>query len=85
MRAGVDIILANDNFPHAAATYRRYKDLLASPDTTFLDCSVEDITVFPMRNCFWAAIRASHSQWAASASPQTDPRTTLTSTSAVPE
>lgn len=46
--AGADIIFANDNNPHAAATYRKYKTLLASEDTDFNTGDVRDVKSFPL-------------------------------------
>lgn len=46
-QAGVDVILANDNFAPAAKTYKAYRKLIASEAVDFRDCDVQDIKKFP--------------------------------------
>ena len=46
-QAGVDVIMANDNFAPAAETYRTFRKVIASEDVDFRDCDVKDIKTFP--------------------------------------
>lgn len=45
--AGVDVVLANDSNIHAAATYRKYRELIASTEVDLRAGDVRDIASFP--------------------------------------
>lgn len=76
-RAGVDIVFANDNYPPAARTYERFKELIASPDVDFRDSDIRDIRSFPMCDLLLGCYPCQSFTMGGPRNPVSDPRTSL--------
>lgn len=75
--AGADVVFANDLNPHAAATYRHYKRLLASEDVDFREGDVQDIRALPSCDLLVGCYPCQSFTMGGPRSPSSDPRTKL--------
>jgi DNA (cytosine-5)-methyltransferase 1 len=76
-RAGVDVVLANDNNAYAAATYRKYRRLIASQEVDFRDCDIRDIHTFPSADLLLGCYPCQSFTMGGKRDPNSDDRTDL--------
>jgi DNA (cytosine-5)-methyltransferase 1 len=76
-RAGIDIVLANDNYAPAAQTYKRFKSLLASDAVDFRDSDVREIRAFPSCELLLGCYPCQSFSMGGPRNPESDPRTKL--------
>lgn len=76
-RAGVDIVFANDNYPPAARTYKRFKSLLASDAVDFNDSDIREVRAFPACDLLLGCYPCQSFTMGGPRVPSTDPRTNL--------
>lgn len=76
-RAGADIVFANDNYPPAARTYERHKDLIASSDVEFSSSDIRKIRSFPSCQLLLGCYPCQSFTMGGPRDPISDPRTSL--------
>src|SRR5205814_809666 len=69
---GIDVVLANDNFPEAVSTFKRY-----FPDTPFYDRDVRELTKFPKADLVTGGYPCQSFSMGGNRSPESDARTYL--------
>lgn len=75
--AGADIMMANDIDKAAMATYRKYKDLLASPDAAIVEQDIATVTTFPDAELLLGCYPCQSFTMGGARTPATDKRTDL--------